>query len=212
MIKFDDVFLSFNGQKVLNSLSLEIGRGDKVVVLGKSGLGKSSLFSLILGFISAQKGKVFFDGVSVDGKSVWDVRRRVAFVDQDVSIGSGSVADWLHYVSNLKANASSGFQNEKTEKLLDYFELDNGMLEKNVGNLSGGERQRVAIVISILLERSVYLLDEVTSALDDDLKEKVMRYFVKRGNWTVVVISHDFVWRKDPSIKVFDLGVGKWER
>jgi len=212
MIEFDNVSLSFNGKKVFSNLSFEVRQGDKVVVLGKSGLGKSSLFSLLLGFVQPDSGKVFFDGDCVDEKSVWDVRRKVSFIDQDVSVGVGRVSDWLAFVSGFRSNSSADFGEKKVEELMDFFDMGRDLLDKYVSELSGGERQRVAIVVSVLLGRKVFLLDEVTSALDKNLKEKVAEFVVREKDWTVIVVSHDDVWLDNPSVKIFDLEAGKWER
>jgi len=212
VIKLVDVNLAYNGETVFEKFSLEVKKGAKAVILGKSGLGKSSFFSLILGFVTPDKGKVFFDGNLVDEKSVWDVRKKVAYVDQDVSIGDGNVSHWLDFVSRLKANGSVGFDRKKVKDFLDFFELGVNVLGKDVSELSGGERQRLAIIVSVLLERKVFILDEVTSSLDKHLRRKVVHYFVERDDWTVVVISHDTVWLDNPRVKVFDLEVGKWRQ
>lgn len=212
MIKLVDVSLAYNGKAVLEKFSLEIKTEAKAVILGKSGLGKSSLFSLILGFTTPNKGKVFFDGSLVDKKTVWDIRKKVAYVDQDVSIADGNISHWLDFVFHLKANGSAGFDRKKVKDLLDFFELGVNLLDKDTSELSGGERQRLAIIVSILLERKVFILDEVTSSLDKHLRKKVVNYFTERDDWTIVVISHDPVWLDNPRVRVFDLEVGKWRQ
>jgi len=86
------------------------------------------------------------------------------------------------------------------------------VLRKDTSELSGGEKQRLAIIVSILLERKVFLLDEVTSSLDKQLKKKVINYFIERDDWTIVAISHDPGWLDNPRVRVFDLDVGKWRQ
>jgi len=212
VIKLVNVNLAYNGKSVFEKFSLEIKTGAKAIILGKSGLGKSSLFSLILGFTTPNKGKVFFDGSLVDKKSVWDIRKKVAYVDQGVSIADGNVSSWLDFVFRLKANGSAGFDRKKVKGFLDFFELGVNVLRKDTSELSGGEKQRLAIIVSILLERKVFLLDEVTSSLDKQLKKKVINYFIERDDWTIVAISHDPGWLDNPRVRVFDLDVGKWRQ
>ncbi|MCD4848631.1 MAG: ATP-binding cassette domain-containing protein [Candidatus Aegiribacteria sp.] len=212
MIKFNNIHLSYNGKTVIHNLSFEIQQRDKVVILGKSGSGKSSLFSMILGFVKPSEGEVIFDGMRVDEKSIWDIRKKVAYIDQDVSIGSGNIIDLLGFVSRLKTNMHLDFSKDKVDDLLRYFELTGDFIDKNVEDLSGGERQRLAVVISVLLERNIFFLDEVTSSLDKHLKKKVADYFVKRKDWTSLVISHDPVWLENPSVKVFALEEGRWKQ
>ena len=95
--------------------------------------------------------------------------------------------------------------------LLGYFEFNEDIVDKNIEDLSGGERQRLAIVISVLLGRDVFFLDEVTSALDKHLKKKVVDYFVKRKDWTSLVVSHEPLWLENPAVKVFSLEERKWK-
>ena len=212
MIEFDGVHLSYGGKVVFKGLSFKIEQGGKVVIYGRSGIGKSSLFSLILGFIRPDRGSVRFGGTPIDEKSCWDVRRQVAFVDQDVSIGRGRVADWFKFVLALKANSAVADRGERLEDLMKYFELDHSISKSDIEDLSGGERQRIVIITAILLGRDTFLLDEVTSSLDRNMKEKVARQFCSRSDWTVVIISHDSVWLNNPELKVFDLEAGVWKR
>ena len=212
MITFDHIHLAFDGRKILNDLSFEVKRGEKVVVLAKSGSGKSSLFSLVLGFIEADEGGVFFDGRMIDKKTVWEVRKKIAYIDQDISLGNGKIPDLLDFVLKLKTNIHlDGFQ-EQLQELLQYFELDKEIIKKDIEDLSGGERQRLAIIIAVLLQRDVFLLDEVTSALDKQLKKKVADFFIAREDWTCLVISHDPVWLENPAVKIFDLEGGRWKQ
>ncbi|MFH1061371.1 MAG: ABC transporter ATP-binding protein [Candidatus Omnitrophota bacterium] len=212
MINFKNIDLTYNNKKIIEQLSFSVEKGDKIAILGKSGLGKSSLFQLILGFAKAQQGEVCFNDVLVDEKTVWEIRKQIAFIDQDVSIGEGKALDWIHSIFDFKINASEAFPKKELEQLLEYFELSRDELEKNIGSLSGGERQRLAIIAAILLKRKVFLFDEITSALDAHLKQKVVDFFTQNKEWTVIVISHDAVWLKHPQVKVFDLKEKQWEQ
>ena len=210
MIAFKHIHLSFNGKKVLEDFSLAVERGEKVVILGKSGSGKSSLFSLLLGFLEPDEGEIFFAGRRLDEKTVWDVRRKIAYIDQDVSLGSGKILELIDFIVRLKANSHLKQVRKQMDELRYYFELSDEVINKNVEELSGGERQRLAVIIAVLLRRNVFLLDEATSALDGHLKQKVADFFIARNDWTCLVISHDPVWFENPAVKVFDLEEGAW--
>ncbi len=212
MIGFENIDLAFDDKKVFSGFSLEIAQGEKVVLLGKSGLGKSSLFALLLGFVRPQKGRVLFDGAPVDEHTVWDVRQKVSFVDQDVSVGDYKVSDWFTFVAGIKANQSLDFSEDKIHELMDSFELSRDLLNKDISEISGGERQRVAIIVSALLGRDVFLLDEVTSALDKNLKKKVADFFIGHEDWTVLSVSHDALWLDNPHVRIFDLEQKAWKQ
>ncbi len=212
MIEFKDVCLRYGNKEIIKNLSLKIERGAKVVVAGESGVGKSSILHLILGFAIASDGEVVFDGVPVDDKSVWDVRKKVAYVDQDISVGEAKGYEWIDFVCALKANDSLNITKQKIDDVCCLFNLNSDLLNKDMTALSGGERQRLAIVVSILLNRKIFLLDEITSALDKNLKKKVANYFLNKPDWTVLTVSHDPVWQDNPSVKIFDLEAGTWRQ
>jgi len=211
MIEFKNIHLQYNGKEVLKELSFEVKAGEKIAILGKSGSGKSSLFQLALGFVNPNHGEIFFEGLKVDEKSCWNIRKKVAYVDQDVSVGIGNIRSIFDFISKIKVNSYLDFSKEKINKLSDFFELENGTFDKNIEELSGGERQRLAIIISVLLDRKIFFLDEITSALDKHLKKKVADFFIENKEWTSLIISHDPVWTENSAVKVFDLEEGKWK-
>jgi len=211
MIEFKNIHLQYNGKEVLKELSFEVKTGEKIAVIGKSGSGKSSLFQLALGFVIPDHGEIFFDGLKVDEKSCWNIREKVACVDQDVSVGIGKIPSLFDFISKIKVNSHLDFSKEKINNLSDFFELESGTFDKNIEELSGGERQRLAIIISVLLERKIFFLDEITSALDKNLKKKVADFFIENKEWTSLIISHDPVWTENSAVKVFDLEEGKWK-
>ncbi len=209
LIEFKNIYLSFSKKNVIQNLSLIINKGDKVVVSGKSGSGKSSLLSLVLGFIQPDSGQIVFDGTLVNEKTVWDLRKQVSYINQDVSLGDGIVKELLDFISTLKKD---NYSDITVAELMEIFDLDNDLIQKNVKELSGGERQRLAIVIAIMLNRFVFFLDEVTSSLDKHLKNKVADFFLSKPDWTCVIVSHDPVWLENPIVKVFDFEEGKWKQ
>ncbi|MHB8780506.1 MAG: ATP-binding cassette domain-containing protein, partial [Candidatus Geothermincolia bacterium] len=91
------------------------------------------------------------------------------------------------------------------EAELAYWELLPPILEKEMADISGGERQRVALTLAILLDRDIFLLDEVTSGLDAPMKRRVIERFTGNDAWTVLTASHDGDWAAASGLRVVEL-------
>lgn len=200
----DNISFSYNTKPIFDHFDLKIVPGEKVQIKGKSGAGKTTLFKLILGFLRPDGGEILFDEEVLDAKTVWQARRSMAYVSQDMSIGEGNVKDFLADLLSYEANRKLNVNREQIISLFREFSLSEDLYESNISDLSGGEKQRIAIIASILIDRPVYLLDEITSALDDALKKKIARYFMELKEKTILIISHDEVW-KEYDLKVVDL-------
>lgn len=205
-IKAQNITKQFTEKYILREFSFEINPGDKVNIAGPSGIGKTTLFRLLLGFEMPDSGHIEVNGKALEGEQIWAVRQQVAYVSQDLNIGLGTVnqlfTETLSYKQNhhLKSHAQ-----KHIAQLLEQFELPTSTLDKNITELSGGEKQRVAIVNSLLLQRKVFFLDEISSALDASLKEKVLDYFLGNTEFTVLYISHDSYRPSNIAIKTLTL-------
>ncbi len=206
MFQFENITKKFSEQFVLENFSFTVSKGDKVIISGKSGIGKTTLFRLLLGFESVDSGAIYFNEQKLDEQTVWDLRRRVAYVSQDLNIGRGKVRLFLQDTLLLKANLHLKNTSETTIKeFFNQFCLNESILEKDIEELSGGEKQRVAIINSLLLQRDIFFLDEITSALDISLKKTVMDYFFQNPNYTVLSVSHDNYLPQDIEVKTINL-------
>lgn len=206
MIEFRNISKRFSEDFVLEDFSYKIEKGDKVRIVGRSGIGKTTLFRLLLGFVQPDAGEIYVDKHLLDEKSVWSWRHRVAYVSQDLNIGAGPVGDFFASTLALKANQDvKATATNRINELIRYFQLPADVLESRIESLSGGERQRVAIINILLLDRNIYLLDEVGSALDAALRDKTLKYFLDRPDDTVLFISHDEHQLKQDQIKNLNL-------
>jgi putative ABC transport system ATP-binding protein len=191
VIEWRGVGLRFAERGVLNDFSLRVAEGERVVIRGASGVGKSSLFRMLLGFSPVDVGAVFFWEREVDAESVWAVRREVAFLPQAVALGEGTAREAVVSMLGFRANR----ERVVTEQGFAELGLGEGILDQDVASLSGGETQRVGLAIALMLRRKVYLLDEPTAALDEVSRGLVVaRIRALPGNCTVVVIAHDDAW------------------
>lgn len=203
MIELKNITLTYKESKIFDIFSYKIEDSSKLLLNAPSGTGKTSFFRLLLGFTSPDEGEVSFDGQKLSANTVKEIRRKIAYLSQDVDVPSGQVRLVVNTILNYKFNKGLTINEDYLLDLLDYFELGRGVLEKNVDELSGGERQRLMLVVLILLDREVYLLDEPTSALDVNLKYKIRDYFLQMPA-VVIVISHDKEWNEDSKMSVLD--------
>lgn len=212
VIKFADVSLQFSQKEIFDHLNLTINSGEKVVIFGKSGIGKSSLLKLILGFVRPDSGDVYILDKKVCSNHINWVRTKVAYVDQDVMIGEGQAENLINEYFSFQANQQLTVSRKKVLSLMTEFELPSTLLQQNIQELSGGERQRLALVIALLLKRPIILLDEVTASLDPTSKKIVIANLLKQKDLTAIIVTHDQEWKKLPQVKLFDFKDQKWIR
>lgn len=194
MIQLQDISLRLDGRNLFDRLSVEVAAGGRLMILGASGTGKTTLLRMLLGFVLPDSGSVRIAGEELGLENVWRLRRQMAYVSQEMQIGRGRVEAFIREIFNYRSNRDKSYPREKALELLDDFQLGRHTLDKRLEDLSGGELQRLAIIVTLLLDRPVYLLDEVTSALDQPLKEMIASYFTGLKDKTLIVSSHDSVW------------------
>lgn len=200
-IEIRDVSLKFDNKVLLDHFNLTISKGDKILISGKSGAGKSSLIKMLLGFRNYDSGEIQFIDKTLKSGDFSELRHIYAYVNQDVTIRKGNIKEFLHILESYKNNAFE-FEGDDglDSNLMELFEFDVSLVNKSIEELSGGERQRLGLIIAIMLKRPVYLLDEVTSALDKNLKQVVANYFANCKE-TVISISHDEAWEENGTFK-----------
>jgi ABC-type multidrug transport system fused ATPase/permease subunit len=170
------------GSSLLSGFSLRVEPGEKTVLFGPSGSGKTTILKAVLGFVRREGGGITVDGEVLQASSVWRIRRKIAYVPQEIDPGDGTVRDVLQRPFGYRAAASLVWDEQKALELLER-------------NLSGGEKQRVAFVSAVLLDRPVLLLDEVTAFLDDESTLALIGYLRDRPRLTVLAASHDAAFR-----------------
>jgi len=186
-----DVTVLYDGHAVLQDFSMSLGAGETALLTGPSGCGKSTVLRCLLGFVAPETGSVRLGGEPLTAETVWHLRRRLAYVGQEPELGAGTVSEVLERPFHYRANAGLRDNLKRVGALFERFALGRALLDKEAGDLSGGEKQRVALIAAILLDRPIFLLDEVTSALDRAGKENVADYFRSRDDATVLLVAHD---------------------
>lgn len=196
MIQATNIQKSYNGERVLFGVSLNIADGEFVSIMGESGSGKSTLLSILGGFLSADAGEVLLDGEGVSQMS----ERRLAEI-RSTALGfvfqGYKLIPTLTARDNLLLPAVLGGKSE--DELKEYLQhLANalgiaGLLEKFPDQLSGGQCQRVAIARALLYKPKTLILDEPTGALDSEMEKRVMELLCavnQELGTTVVQVTH----------------------
>lgn len=201
MIQFKNISLSFDSKTVFENFNLEIKQGEKLLLRAPSGKGKSTLFKLLLGFQKPDSGEILFNDKVLKKENLLYFRKNISYVSQDVNLMNKKVWDLITEIFSYKYNKHIAITKDKVLGIVKYFKLPENVFEKEVSELSGGERQRLGLIICILLDRPVWLLDEIASGLDKDMKDIVVDYVLKQ-NKTILIISHDKIWCKNDLVRI----------
>ena len=193
MIKFENISLIIHRQTLFSGASLQIGTGGKVVIKGPSGSGKSSLLKCAVGAFPIAEGSVRIDQWVLSADTVAAIRSRIAFIGQEPVLGADTVREALLLPFHFKAHSGNKPTDERISRLMERLRLPGTILEKPCKRISGGEKQRIAILRALLLNKSIFLADEVTSALDPESKAAVMNELF-RPEITLLSVSHDPEW------------------
>lgn len=193
---------SLDERRVLRGVDLEVGRGERLSIIGSNGAGKTTLLNAIAGTVPLSGGKVLIDGVDRSLDPEWRRARYVGRVRQDPLAGT---AGDMSVIDNLALAARKGPRRLlpaltpriKRELAARVAELGMGLedrLGENVGRLSGGQRQALTLLMAAISRPAVLLLDEHTAALDPHNAEIVTgltRRFVSEYSLTVLSVTHD---------------------
>lgn len=200
MIRLENINKLYEGDtykiQALQDITLTIGEGEFVSIMGRSGSGKTTLLN-ILGFLdTATSGTFLFGGKDVShisGKNLWRYRREnIGFVFQNFAlIDHNTVLE--NVILPLQAmNVSRREAVKKADRLLDRMGIAE-MKHKYPSQISGGQKQRVAIARALVADPKIILADEPTGALDADTAEEIMQIFqeIYAQGKTVVIVTHD---------------------
>ncbi|MFE7312354.1 ABC transporter ATP-binding protein [Streptomyces sp. NPDC057555] len=209
-IVLEKVSAGYDGSTVLNGITLHVPRG-LTVITGPSGIGKTTLLNLVERFLDAEQGRVFLDGVDIRALRRSALRRRLAYVEQDAPLLGTTIRQAVCYGTGCTDDGEA-LDALRAVGLAEWLAglphgLDTAVDERAV-SVSGGQRQRLAVARALLRRADVLLLDEVTSQLDADSEEILLRTIVDRSRARVVLaVTHRIsVARQADLVVVLDEG------
>ena len=207
MIQFNNTYFEYDEKPLISGFSVNIARGEKVVIYGPSGSGKSTLVHAILGFVQAEQGEIIVNNLPISPDSINEIRQLTSWLPQDISLPYNSVRDMILAPFEFKANHSRKPSDQEILAEFDKLKLEHNLLEKGITEISGGQKQRILLLTTVLLRKPILLLDEPTSALDAQSVDLVINYLKSLTDITIIAISHD-----EKFINAFDrkLLIGKF--
>ena len=194
-IKFNNITFAYNEREpVIENLTLNIPAGDTVAIVGSTGSGKSTLVKLLLRFYETSSGTITLDGINIKDIDLTNLRQSMGLVSQDVFLFHGTVKDNIAYGNNAATKTQIIEAARIAEAHEFILKLPQGY-ETIVGErgqkLSGGQRQRIAIARAVLKNPPILILDEATSAVDNETEAAIAKSLEKiTQNRTTIAIAH----------------------
>ncbi|HEY9797513.1 MAG TPA: ABC transporter ATP-binding protein [Leptolyngbyaceae cyanobacterium] len=194
-LDFKDVSFAYQGRTpVIENLSLHIPAGKTIAIVGSTGSGKSTLVKLLLRLYEVHSGTITLDGIEIHKLQLRDLRRAIGLVSQDVFLFHGTVKENIAYgsfdatLAEVMAAAEIAEAHEFINRLPQGYDT---IVGERGQKLSGGQQQRIAIARAILKNPPVLILDEATSAVDNETEAAIQRSLEKiTKNRTTIAIAH----------------------
>ena len=197
MIEVRELRKSFGGQRVLDGTTLRIETGEAVVIIGRSGGGKSVLLKHFIGLLQPDAGEVLVDGESIgrmNERQLLGVRRKFGMLFQGAALfDSMTVAENVGFALRQSRRFTEGEIARQVREALEMVELP-GVEDKKPAQLSGGMRKRVGLARAIVYQPQILLYDEPTTGLDPIASDRIDRLIIRVGerlNVTSVAVTHD---------------------
>ena len=191
-IEFENVFFSYNDDKLLEDISFTIEPNKITAITGINGTGKTTIINLILRLYKPKKGKILLDNIDINNIDKKSYLKEISILNQETYLFNLSIRENFNLINN-----SIKRQEEicKFTGVSNFIEgLPNGydtIIDENSNNLSGGQKRLLSLTRMLLKESKILILDEATSSLDKEKVEKFSKILEKiKENHTIIVITH----------------------
>lgn len=192
-IEIKKICYSIAKKEIIKDLSLSIGKGEFITLIGENGCGKTTLTKLILGILKKDSGEITIDNKNIEKYKLHEIGVKIGYVFQNPSyqIFAPTIEEELSFAMKYKGIAEDTIK-DKVQKVITQFSLE-GAKDVTTYNLSQGEKQRLAIGCMMLNEPEFIILDEPTVGLDAQRKNELFEYLCEINNQGIgiMVVSHD---------------------
>ena len=182
--------------KLIENLDLLISKNDKVVILGESGSGKSTILDILTGLVKPDKGSIKLDNIKIDKNNLKAYQKRISLITQNIFLEEGTM---LKNITNTNKNSDIDFK--RLKKCCEVAEIENFIKKNkekykmhitlNGTNLSGGQKQRIAIARALYKDSDILIFDETTSEIDVQIEKKILNNLSKKEyNKTIIFVTH----------------------
>ena len=193
-IKLKNLTYSYNNyENVLKNININIKKGNKILILGKSGTGKSTLLKLLSKYYIPKRDTIYLDNYDINDISIKNLKNNITTISKEEIIFTDTIKNNIILDRNIKEEefykvCNMTYVNEIVKnKFLGY----NTELEENGQNISGGQRQRIILARALLKKSNIILIDEGLNAIDINLERKILKNIFKEYNMkTIIIVSH----------------------
>lgn len=204
MLKANHISVAYQGNTILDDISLEIKQGEIICIIGPSGSGKSTLIRSLNFLVPPSKGEIFFQQELITEKNLNHIRERIGMVFQQFELFPHlTVLQNLILAPVYLKKCTKEEATRQAKELLEKVHLTEKM-DAYPDSLSGGQKQRIAIVRSLMMNPELMLFDEPTSALDPEMVQEVLQVIreLAKSGMTICIVTHEMAFAREIATRV----------
>ena len=193
-IEYKNIYFSYKNKTIIKNLNLELKKGDRILIKGESGVGKSTLINILLGILLPSKGNIYLKGKTFNNKNFNQLRYFYSYTPQDVFIFKGTYSENISLELDDQNNQRL-IEVSKHSQIFDFINKQKLRFNSNTiysgRNISGGQKQRLGIARGLFKDKLIYIFDESTNAIDKTVENRILQNLKKYYSDKIfIIISH----------------------